>query len=314
MSLRLRAARVDLSGGVLAGPVSVHGLDRPIKGADETAFADETGQVPPVRVVSVRGLDVLQLTLTDVDLSQCRFAGLQRADQVVLDGRCVFADGPHGRRRVLAEEHHWRAARAVRSGRDRESGGWRRLPEQAGQRVEVVGPARLEVLYRQLRKALEDGKNEPGAADFYYGEMEMRRAAATRPPERWLLGLYWAISGYGLRARRGLAWLALLTVLSISGMAWFGFPQTAKDQQATGAVTTPTGPQPITLTIRQSNPVTSLAARVEKATEVTLNAVIFRNPDADLTIGGRYLNIAVRILGPILLGLTILAIRNQVKR
>jgi DNA invertase Pin-like site-specific DNA recombinase len=30
-------------------------------------------------------------------------------------------------------------------------------------------------IYRALRKAQEDKKNEPGAADFYYGEMEMRR-------------------------------------------------------------------------------------------------------------------------------------------
>jgi hypothetical protein len=43
-------------------------------------------------------------------------------------------------------------------------------------------PARLAVLYRQLRKAQEDAKNEPGAADFYYGEMEMRRLAY-QPPE-----------------------------------------------------------------------------------------------------------------------------------
>jgi hypothetical protein len=52
----------------------------------------------------------------------------------------------------------------------------------------------------------------------------------------------------------------------------------------------------------------------ENATEITLNAVIFRNPDAALTTPGRYLDIVMRILGPILLGLTILAIRNQVKR
>ncbi|TYK53053.1 hypothetical protein [Actinomadura decatromicini] len=68
------------------------------------------------------------------------------------------------------------------------------------------------------------------------------------------------------------------------------------------------------MTIRQADPITPRPDRVEKATEVTLNAVIFRNPDADLTTAGRYLNIAARILGPILLGLTILAIRNQVRR
>ena len=36
-------------------------------------------------------------------------------------------------------------------------------------------------IYRDLRKGLEDVKNEPGAADFYYGEMEMRRLAGPKP-------------------------------------------------------------------------------------------------------------------------------------
>ena len=44
-----------------------------------------------------------------------------------------------------------------------------------------VRPERLAGLYRQLRKAQEDTKNEPGAADFYYGEMEMRRQHRTTP-------------------------------------------------------------------------------------------------------------------------------------
>jgi hypothetical protein len=35
---------------------------------------------------------------------------------------------------------------------------------------------RLVALYRQLRKAQEDAKNQPGAADFYYGEKEMWEA------------------------------------------------------------------------------------------------------------------------------------------
>ncbi|MFZ1177322.1 MAG: hypothetical protein WAO15_13855, partial [Mycobacterium sp.] len=36
-------------------------------------------------------------------------------------------------------------------------------------------------IYRDLRKGLEEAKNEPGAADFYYGEMEMRRLAGRKP-------------------------------------------------------------------------------------------------------------------------------------
>jgi hypothetical protein len=38
-----------------------------------------------------------------------------------------------------------------------------------------IGPDCIAVLYRDLRKAHEDCKDEPGASDFYYGEMEMRR-------------------------------------------------------------------------------------------------------------------------------------------
>ncbi|REF00657.1 hypothetical protein DFJ69_6213 [Thermomonospora umbrina] len=140
------------------------------------------------------------------------------------------------------------------------------------------------------------------------------RRASSRGADRALLWLYWSLSGYGLRARRALAWVLLVAVLSIAGMTVFGFPQTAKQQRATGTIATPTGPQAIDLTIQQSEPVIPLAERLEKAAEVTVNAVIFRNPDAELTTPGRYLNITVRVLGPILLGLAILAIRNQVKR
>lgn len=314
ISLRLRAGAVDLTDVVLAGPLSVHGLDQSIDGGDE-AGANGGGKPPNVRVASVRGSDASTVTFTDVDLSRCRFAGLHRADQIVLDGQCVFADGPHGRRRVLAEEHHWRAIGANGpGGQPQQTSRWRLLPELDGERSEVVGPARLEVLYRQLRKALEDAKNEPGAADFYYGEMEMRRLGTHRRAERCLLGLYWAVSGYGLRARRALAWLALLIILSVGGLTWLGFPQTAMEQKASGSVVTPAGRQPITLSIRQVDPVTALPDRAEKATEITLNAVVFRSPDAELTTLGRYLNIATRILGPLLLGLAILAVRNQVKR
>ncbi|MER7198160.1 hypothetical protein [Streptomyces sp. CB01635] len=66
-------------------------------------------------------------------------------------------------------------------------------------------------VYRALRKGFEDGKNEPGAADFYYGEMEMRhrdRTGTTRA-ERGLLHGCWLLSGYGLRAVRALGWLAV---------------------------------------------------------------------------------------------------------
>lgn len=72
----------------------------------------------------------------------------------------------------------------------------------------------VAVIYRRLRHSLEGKSDMPGAADFYYGEMEMRRWTTSRPLlERILVWCYWLISGYGLRAGRAiLAWLLLVAV------------------------------------------------------------------------------------------------------
>jgi hypothetical protein len=48
--------------------------------------------------------------------------------------------------------------------------------------VERPTPAQAAAAYRALRKSREDNKDEPGAADFYYGEMEMRRHANAGDP------------------------------------------------------------------------------------------------------------------------------------
>ena len=50
-------------------------------------------------------------------------------------------------------------------------------------------PSRIAAIYRSLRKANEDAKNEPGAADFYYGAMEMRRHSPATPFAERLSGL-----------------------------------------------------------------------------------------------------------------------------
>jgi hypothetical protein len=101
-------------------------------------------------------------------------------------------------------------------------------PDGAGDRRDLPRPT----------QRLEDAKDEPGAADFYYGEMEMRRLAARgrdhedtdgggakgrRPSwtERRLLDAYWAVSGYGLRAWRA---LTALTILLVGCAALFTLP------------------------------------------------------------------------------------------
>jgi uncharacterized protein YjbI with pentapeptide repeats len=310
--LRLRAARVDLSDAVFTGPASVHGLQHPVAETDESLFVDaETGRVPGVAVVSLAGTDAERLVLTDVDLSTCRLAGMHRLDQLSLDGQCLFATDPRSGRRVLAEEHYWRASRGGRG-----AARWSAPPEDA----EVVGPARLEMLYRQLRKALEEGKNEPGAADFYYGEMEMRRARTSRFLERWLLHLYWASSGYALRARRAAATLLLMVAAMVAALTLVGFPEApATPQRATGTAVGPDGkPQAITLTLPANSPPASplrgWSDRLDKATTATLGAVFVRPPATGLTLAGRYIELVARVLGPLLLAMTLLTVRNRVKR
>jgi hypothetical protein len=67
------------------------------------------------------------------------------------------------------------------------------------QPLSELEPGRIAGIYRQLRKSREDSKDEPGANDFYYGEMEMRRRSGPLA-ERSILRLYWLVSRYGLRA------------------------------------------------------------------------------------------------------------------
>ena len=130
------------------------------------------------------------LRLADVDLRACRFAGAHNLDRLRIEGAPLFARTAgwwRARRKTLAEEQHWRAARP---GRWRPAGWYppacqppasAQAEEAAGARG-LVEPARLAALYRELRKGREDAKDEPGAADFYYGECEMRRRDPGRRP------------------------------------------------------------------------------------------------------------------------------------
>jgi hypothetical protein len=182
---------------------------------------------------------------------------------------------------------------------------------------------RLAAEYRQLRKAQEDAKNEPGAADFYYGEMEMRRHADSTPTgEKLILRLYWAASGYGLRASRALAALAVVIGLTVVLLISYGLPTRAPDQHVTGVtVNLTTGRGTFTATLNRPNverptPLTRrwTRARADQAVRVALGAVVFRDADQQLTTAGLYTTLVARFIGPILLALAALALRGRVKR
>ncbi|GLY06751.1 hypothetical protein Acsp01_71300 [Actinoplanes sp. NBRC 101535] len=299
ISISLDAGAMVFDGAVFAGPSTLAALT-----------ADVANPVGP-GIHSLRRVDVSNLTIVDLDIAGCLFAAAHNLDKIKIEGVRAFSSSPASpairvrghripvlplwtRRRVLAEERSWRASAARRSPalvRRRWSTavtavpGW--VTEQTGNAVEILSADRLASMYRALRKSFEDAKNEPGAADFYYGEMEMRRRAETTPlADRVILYLYWLISGYGLHAWRAFA--GLLGVLLVHGVLFARY----------GLVADP-GVEP----------------NYVKGLLFTIDALVF-TPDRNvaLTTTGAVLRLTVRLLGPLLLGLGLLAVRNRVKR
>jgi uncharacterized protein YjbI with pentapeptide repeats len=322
--VRLRYTSVDFAHAVFEYPLTIATETDPFVLSNGWPLEEQAHAHAPdatVRIASLRGVDAAHLVLADVDLSGCLFTGTVHLDQVRLEGDCSFDTVPPGThwrrgrparftpRRTLAEEHHWRAKQpdAVP--------GWNVAVLGAGR----AGPAQLAPVYRALRKAFEDSKNEPGAADFYYGEMEMRRHdhTTTSTSERGLLHAYWMLSGYGLRALRALGWLTATMLITLVLLMSFGLPKEDPKQEATGTV--PPGGGKVTFHIDKDDPQNSTenrftGKRFEKALNVTLNSVVFRSSGQDLTTAGTYIEMTSRLVEPALLALAVLAVRGRIKR
>jgi hypothetical protein len=336
-TLRLRYASIVLDHATSERPVTIAAATRPFtvprdprsldtsdRELDDTLL-NRQGTAPGPKLLSLRGVDASRLVLVNIDLTECRFVDVHQLDQLRLDGLNRFAYPPpltiqgrlllrRPRRRTLIEEHTWRAVR----GRP----GWA-APPALDSTEQPLEAERLAAAYRQLRKAQEDAKNEPGAADFYFGEMEMRRYAKSTPAsEKLILNLYWAISGYGLRASRAMATLGIVIALTVVLLVSYGLPNTDQRQQMTGTLTAPTaGRNSFTATLDEPEArlTGSLAqrwtrARVDQATRVALGAVVFRDAGQKLTTAGSYTTLGARFFGPVLLALAALALRGRVKR
>lgn len=261
------ALSVDLSGAVFAGRVAIvtgaalvecedarfdGGLMLATEGqvAAKNAHFGGPSTIAGATMVTVKGADVGNLVLSEVDLSGCSVLGAHRLEQLRIDGRTRYA----------SPEKWWQARRRMLFEEGKES------------------PARVAALYRALRKSFEDSKNEAGAGDFYYGEMECRRHSKESPVfERVILWFYWLLSGYGQRASRALAAL-LVVVIVVTGL----------------------------LTLWGQD--FGLAART------ALGAVVFRDDRLELTAAGEWTVLVARFLGPVLLALAVLAVRARVKR
>ncbi|MER7542184.1 pentapeptide repeat-containing protein [Spirillospora sp. NPDC127506] len=192
---RLRHAELDLEGAVFDGPAAVRSLARPIQGL--TPPPGPAG----VRVTSLRRVDAARLHLADVDLSGCGFLGLRRPHTLAIAGDCSFATVPY--RRTLRP---WtRGGRAVLAEDLRRAAG------------DAPDDGRLHALYLELARASAAADRGRLARDFRYGALETRRRGERDPLRRLGLHLLWITCGYGLRAGRMVAWLAVIVALVCLG-------------------------------------------------------------------------------------------------
>ncbi|RJL30062.1 pentapeptide repeat-containing protein [Bailinhaonella thermotolerans] len=260
------------------------------------------GQVFADRPVlrGVAGTDLANLTVVFCDLSRCSFRGAYNLDRMRVDYMNAFGSSPgrlFARRRTLADEHRFRALH----GRPRTRRRWR-LAGDSDDDLTAVRGGDVGGDYHALRKGREDEKDEPGAADFYYGEMEIRRLflrAGLRGALRgrewgrlastsgdWLLvTLYWLLSGYGLRLWRALTAFAVLVAVAAAAFVGWGFPPGA----------TPSYPDAVRFSLRSA-------------------VSLLRGPEAALTPAGEWIELVLRFTAPVLLGLALLAVRARVKR
>jgi uncharacterized protein YjbI with pentapeptide repeats len=280
------------------------------------------------RIVGLRRADLVNLEVENVDLSAARFAGAYHIESLRIGGECEFAQPPrrwHSKRKVLAEEimcregfESWPDASALH---DKRSSWHSPKNEPLGKDHYVArGPTARQLvdIYRALRKGREDAGDEPGAEDFYYGEMEMRRrSAGASVAERAILNLYWLISGYGLRAWR--TFVALIALLAVSTACFYTFgieyePRVTVEMNLDGSTAANAGVP--TLDVREAAASTQ-RERTWDALSVSVGSVtslLASGQRATLTRDGEAVQLVVRLAGPLLLALALLAMRNRVKR
>ncbi|WP_067451648.1 pentapeptide repeat-containing protein [Actinomadura macra] len=235
---RLRHAELDLERADIGGTVTVRSLPQPIAGLTEPEW---TGPAA-IRLLSLREVASGGLHLSDVDLSGCAFLGLQHPDLLRVSGDCPFATLPT-RQRWWSRHHepdhsanprpgHTHAGRTL-SGRGRYGRARARWAQRGRGRAVLAEDLarrsgdgadddtdRLETLYRELARAIAGCGHHALARDFRYSALEMRRHSEPDQWRRWLLHILWLTSGYGLRAGRLMAWIAVIVALVCCGVTY----------------------------------------------------------------------------------------------
>jgi uncharacterized protein YjbI with pentapeptide repeats len=294
--LRIRSDKLDLRRAFFASgaSVEVEAAFVALSGASfrlaSTLSATQLGQTDRLEAIEskdprlgkLEGADIGQLSLEGFDLSTTQFTGahgLGGLRMVDVNGLPQSPVRPWTRVTVY-DEHRVRAGER----------GWSTAeappePEPLNIPNPVMGrgaptPKEVADAYRSLRRGREDAKDAPGASDFYVGEMEMRRKAETGP----LLWAYWVVSGYGTRARRSFLFYGMLVAFGAVVMSGWGVgPELGLWRSATYALSS---------TVYIANLPTG----------------------HELTGSGELMQFLLRTLGPLFLGLSLLALRTRVKR
>lgn len=250
-----------------------------------SVVSTDPGADAPGLLSSLRGTRLESLTLRGLDLRGCSFGEAHALEDVVISGGDQLALAPRpfswsARREVIVDEVDFRH-RAELARRPWGPARWHR---EGGSQTPDRRPEAIAETYRALRHGRERSSDAPGAADFYYGEMEMRRRGTSGLGERLILTTYWLLSGYGLRASRAmLAYLLSVLALTLGLMA---------------------------CGLKSDAPFAEVLVYVLAST-----TVLARPPnDLDLSTEGAYLQVIARVVGPALFALSLLALRSRVRR
>ena len=294
-------AAIDLKKSVFEGATVLMSSPDPYADLEGRALANrgfavlsEDGEGAEVALTSLEETDAANLTLVDVDVGGCRFAGGVNLHQLRTEGSVKYcvAQGTGYRplrpskRHAIMDEVRWRTERRPWPFER----AWKatfelcRKQELLAPTHTIASPERIEAAYRDLRVAKQAAGDMPGSSEFYYGEMEMRRLSGRDPwPVRTQLFLYWLLSGYGTRpGRAAAAWvlLGLVGFLLLNKWGWL-VPSEEGWLESFG---------------------------------VTVDALVFRSVADGLSVCGEWVVRALRVAGPILLGLFVLALRGRVRQ
>jgi len=289
--VNLSSAAFDQGGLIVVDRAKVH-LEQ-LRLGGPLRVSGPVGSNHKPQILALRNADAGKMSFANVDLSRCSFQSAHGLGTVEIESTVSFSSAPWwaGGRRFIADEYAWRssAGRVHRVGwklADVYVGPALPKPTRGSHQPVLLQPLEADQvasIYRDLRRSLEAKSDMPSAADFYYGEMEMRRWSAGRPLlERVLVWCYWLVSGYGLRAGRALVWWLFLVSIGAWSLFRFGIAPPVSAQLA------------ILSAIRAAFPGFPT--------------------QSSLTVEGQWIETVLRVFGAIFIALFIIAARSMVMR